>query len=161
MEGHPSPSIGHEPPPEANEQLTQQASYGGYGGLREVFPKNEKLPPIERKHGNTLHTLHSSLAVNIIQPASEAKAEGMEGHVSPSIDPPYPPGESDEGMRLLKAVQMQARRVTKMFWHVPDSGYPNGYLPREEFFHRVEDCLTCGDSQRRAAVIAAMKERLA
>jgi len=63
-------------------------------------------------------------------------------------------------MRLLKAVQMQARGVTKMFWHIPESGYPDAYLPRDEFFQRVEDCLTSADPQRRAAVIAALKERL-
>ena len=85
----------------------------------------------------------------------------MESPVSPSIDPPYSPGVVDEGKRLLKAVQTQARGVTKLFWHVPESGYPDGYLPRDEFFQRVEDCLTSGDPQRRTAVIAAMKERLA
>jgi hypothetical protein len=64
-------------------------------------------------------------------------------------------------MRLIKAVHMQARGVTKMFWHVPESGYPDGYVPRNEFFQRLEDCLTSNDPRRRAAVIAALKERLA
>ena len=85
----------------------------------------------------------------------------MEGRAVPSIDPPYPPGESDEGMRLLEALRKHARGVTKLLWQVSESGYPDGYLPRDEFFQRVEDCLTSGDPQRRTAVIAAMKERLA
>ncbi len=162
MEDEGRPSIGHEPSSGANGTIVQQASYGGYGGLREVFAKNEKiLPSIERKHGNTLHTLHSSLAVNTSQLAPEAELEGMEDRTAPSIDTPYPPGESDEGMRLLEALRKRARGVTKLLWQVSESGFPDGYLPRDEFFQRVEDCLTSGDPRRRTAVIAAMKERLA
>jgi hypothetical protein len=134
----------------------------GCRGSEGCFPTNEQMTPlIGGKTWN--HPLHPLLSpsVNFSQSTSEGTSQVVEGERAPSTDPLPQAGAEDEGMRMIKAVQMQARGVTKMFWHVPHSGYPDGYVPRNEFFQRLRDCLTCDDPHRRAAVIAAMKERLA
>ena len=83
----------------------------------------------------------------------------VEGQWVPSTDPPPPTGADDERMRLLEAVRSRARGMTKVYWHVPESGYADAYLQRDEFFQRLEDCLSHGDAQQRAAVIVAMKDK--
>ena len=94
--------------------------------------------------------------MNFSQSPLEAILQVVEGEVAPSTDPLPTADAEDEGMRLLKAVHLQVRGVTKMFWHVPE-----GYVPRTEFFQRLEDWFTSVEPLRRAAVITAMKERLA
>ena len=67
----------------------------------------------------------------------------------------------DEGARLLARVRQRMARLTKLFWHVPGSGFENGYLPREEYFNRLSVCLASEDPRRRQAALDELKARVA
>ena len=67
----------------------------------------------------------------------------------------------DEGASLLAQVKRREAGMTNLLWHVPGSGFEDGYLLREEYFRRLEVCLSSRDPARREAAIDEMKARLA
>ena len=67
----------------------------------------------------------------------------------------------DEGASLLAQVKQREARMTNLLWRVPGSGFEDGYLPREEYFRRLEVCLSSRDPARRQAAVDEMKARLA
>ena len=67
----------------------------------------------------------------------------------------------DEGATLLAQVKRREAGMTNLLWHVPGSGFEQGYLPREEYFRRLEVCLASRDPARRQAAIDEMKSRVA
>jgi putative DNA primase/helicase len=159
-EGTPLPSTSVNPASKANPpDLEDEVSRGCRGSFPKT-PRNEQsTPSIRGIYGkDPLHPLLTP-SVNFSQSAPEDALQVVEGKGVPSPDPLPTSGESDEGMSLLEVVRSRARGMTKMYWHVPASGYDDAYLPRDEFFQRVEDCLTHGDAQQRASVIAAMREK--
>ncbi len=68
--------------------------------------------------------------------------------------------QDDEVMTLLTKIKQRCAGMTHFFWHVPGSGYPNGYLSRAEYFSRLKACLASSDVQQRAAAIEEIKGRL-
>ena len=50
--------------------------------------------------------------------------------------------------------------MTNLLWHVPGSGFEDGYLLRDEYFRRLEICLDSRDPARRQAAIDEMKARV-
>ena len=67
----------------------------------------------------------------------------------------------DEGAILLAQVKQREAGMTNLLWRVPGSGFEDGYLLREEYFHRLEVCLASRDPARRQAAIDEMKARVA
>jgi len=61
---------------------------------------------------------------------------------------------------LLAALKQRFAGMTNLLWKVPGSGFADAYLPREEYFRRLEACLGSGDPGRRQAAIDEMKARL-
>ena len=57
-----------------------------------------------------------SPSVNFSQSPPEAPLQVVEGDTPPSTDPLLSAGGEDEGMRLMKVVQRQARGFAKLFW---------------------------------------------
>jgi hypothetical protein len=85
---------------------------------------------------------------------------------TPVTNPSHPspgeqPVEGEAGVRLLAAVRQKEARMTNLLWRVPGSGFEQGYLPREEYFRRLEVCLASRDPARRQAAIDEMKARIA
>ena len=67
----------------------------------------------------------------------------------------------DEEASLLAQVKQRMAGMTNLLWHVPGSGFEQGYLPREEYFRRLSVCLESRDPARRQAAIDEMKARVA
>lgn len=65
--------------------------------------------------------------------------------------------EEAEAKHLLAQLQRQLADMPGLFWHIPGSGFEKGYLPRDEYFRRLEICLASDDPRRREAVVDDMK----
>jgi putative DNA primase/helicase len=74
--------------------------------------------------------------------------------------PPYTGHNEQEAQRLLALVRKKEAGMTNLLWHVPGSGFEDGYLLREEYFRRLEVCLASRDAARREAAIDEMKARI-
>ncbi len=80
-----------EPPSEANSQETEEVTSRGSRGQFHVFTKNqEKVPPIEEKHGKSLYSLTDPPSVTINKPPSEAIADSGEQEPMTLTDPHLP-----------------------------------------------------------------------
>ena len=92
-------------------------------------------------------------AGDLVNPLGEGVHQGF-------IRRPLAMGEG-EGAKLLAQVKQREASMTKLLWRVPGSGFADAYLPREEYFRRLEVCLESRDPARRQAAIDEMKARVA
>ena len=84
------------------------------------------------------------------QPSNETKS----GYTNQSL---VTFAEEAEAKRLLAQLQRQFADMPGLFWHIPGSGFEQRYLPRDEYFRRLEICLASDDPGRRKAVLDDMK----
>jgi putative DNA primase/helicase len=84
------------------------------------------------------------------QPSNGAKS----GYTNRSL---VTAAEEAEAKRLLAQLQRQFADMPRLFWHIPGSGFEKRYLPRDEYFRRLEICLASDDPGLRKAVLDDMK----
>jgi hypothetical protein len=68
--------------------------------------------------------------------------------------------QDNAGLELLNRLKKRTASMTHFLWDVPNSGYPNGYLPREEYYKRLEVCLSSKDLKQREAAMEEIKKRV-
>ena len=68
--------------------------------------------------------------------------------------------QDNEGLELLNRLKKRTTRMTHFLWNVPNSGYPNGYLPSEEYYKRLKACLYSKDLKQREAAVEEIKKRV-
>jgi putative DNA primase/helicase len=74
---------------------------------------------------------------------------------------PYTGNDEQKVQQLLELVRKKEAGMTNLLWHVPGSGFEDGYLLYEEYFRRLEVCLASRDPARRQAAIDEMNARVA
>jgi hypothetical protein len=160
------PSIPSEQPLQADADPLENTPDGGYGGLSQEVPKNTLDHSYRGVPGETLHTLHSHETLPCSPSPVETDEEGWRVGQKVPANPPSTlhtlhQEEREDVARLLALVKRREAGMTNLLWHVPGSGFEQGYLPREEYFRRLEVCLESRDPARRQAAIDEMKARLA
>jgi putative DNA primase/helicase len=136
----------------------------GLTGPLRNFPKMKQDALSQGTSCTNPSTRHQPSLATPLAPPVENTQDGDGLRFKPVTNPSHPsPGEQpvevEEGVRLLVAVRQKEARLTKLLWRVPGSGFEQGYLPREEYFRRLEVCLESRDPARRQAAIDEMRAR--